>query len=124
LMLKTLKSIARGHDPKGYVRGFIISMCMTTQDYLDALYITERDLGALGVPVIPLFENEKGLINSIDILSGAMKEHNFITTHQKKWSSRFEIMVGYSDSSKENGVLPSRLMVEEAIFKIETYLLT
>jgi phosphoenolpyruvate carboxylase len=32
-------------------------------------------------------------------------------------------MVGYSDSSKENGVLPARLLIEGALFDIEEFLL-
>lgn len=124
LMLKELKRISKGISPKYYVRGFIISMCMSTEDYLAGIALTERDLGFLGIPVIPLFENEEGLIHSISILEGAMKKHSFIETHKKEWKNRFEIMVGYSDSSKENGVLPSRLMVEKALFKLEEFLLS
>lgn len=122
LMLKKLKEISQGHNPKWYVRGFIISMCMTSDDYLAALKITKRDLGYHGIPIVPLFENEKGLKDSIHILDGAMKKAAINSVHQKHWGSRFEVMVGYSDSSKENGVLPSRLMVEEALFKIEKFL--
>ncbi len=122
MMLRKLKEISRGYEPKWYVRGFIISMCMTSEDYLAAVKVTEKNLGNLGIPIVPLFENEKGLIDSINILTEAMKKHDFIEIHKKVWGSRFEIMVGYSDSSKENGVLPSRLMVESALFKIETFL--
>lgn len=122
MMLRKLKELSLGYDPKWYVRGFIISMCMTTEDYLAAIKITERDLGCLGIPIVPLFENEKGLKDSISILTGAMKKHSFIKTHKKDWGGRFEVMVGYSDSSKENGVLPSRLMVENALFEIESFL--
>lgn len=122
MMLRKLKEISRGYEPKWYVRGFIISMCMTSEDYLAAVKVTEKNLGDLDIPIVPLFENEKGLIDSINILTEAMKKHDFIAIHKKVWGSRFEIMVGYSDSSKENGVLPSRLMVESALFKIETFL--
>ena len=123
-MLKTLKKISKGHNPKCYVRGFIISMCMTSSDYLAGVNLTIRELGFLGIPVIPLFENEKGLIHSTEILDEAMKQHSFIQTHHDQWNSQFEIMVGYSDSSKENGVLPSRLMVEEALFRLESFLVS
>lgn len=123
LMLKYLKEISNGLEAKWYVRGFIISMCMTSEDYLAALKISKRELGAYAIPIIPLFENEKGLINSITILSESFASADIIATHQKKWGNRFEVMVGYSDSSKENGVLPSRLMVEEALFKLEDFLI-
>jgi phosphoenolpyruvate carboxylase len=122
LMLKTLKAISKGYDPKWYVRGFIISMCMTSEDYLAAVHITIRELGALDIPIVPLFENEKGLKNGKSILEGAMKKHPIVKIHREKWGRRFEVMVGYSDSSKENGVLPSRLMVETALFDLESFL--
>ena len=124
LMLKTLGQISRGLEPKWYVRGFIISMCMTSEDYLAAVKITIRELGSLGLPIVPLFENEKGLLHSREILSGAMKKHSLVKLHKEEWGSRFEVMVGYSDSSKENGVLPSRLMVESALFDLEEFLMS
>lgn len=122
-MLATLKSISAGMDPKWYVRGFVISMCQTCEDMLAAVTITKRTLGAFAIPVVPLFENEKGLLNSTTILEGAFKKFPFQQEHKKKWGSRFEVMVGYSDSSKENGVLPARIMIEEGLFKLENYLL-
>lgn len=122
-MLSTLKSISQGMEPKWYVRGFVISMCQTTEDMLAAAEITERELGELAIPIVPLFENEKGLMNSTSIMDGAFRKFPFVQTHQKKWGTRFEVMVGYSDSSKENGVLPARLMIEQGLFKIEEFLL-
>lgn len=121
-MLLTLKDVAAGANPKCYVRGFVISMCMTTEDMLAAVTITKRALGELSIPVIPLFENEKGLRNSHSILSGAFKT-GLIQEHKKRWDGLFEVMVGYSDSSKENGVLPARLLIEAALFDLEEFLL-
>lgn len=122
-MLATLKSVSQGMDPKWYVRGFVISMCQTSEDMLAAVTITKRTLGAFSIPVVPLFENEKGLINSTSILEGAFKKFSFQQEHKKKWGTRFEVMVGYSDSSKENGVLPARIMIEAGLFKLESFLL-
>ncbi len=121
-MLATLKSISKGMEAKWYVRGFVISMCQTSEDMLAAVTITKRELGTFAIPVVPLFENEKGLLNATDILQGAFKLFNFEEEHKKKWGSRFEVMVGYSDSSKENGVFPARLMIERGLFRIEEFL--
>lgn len=122
-MLSTLKSISNGMEAKWYVRGFVISMCQTTEDMLAAIRITRRELGSLAIPVVPLFENEKGLMNSTSILEGAFREYPLPKEHQTKWGSRFEVMVGYSDSSKENGVFPARLMIEQGLFQLEKFLL-
>jgi phosphoenolpyruvate carboxylase len=67
-MLATLKTISNGMDAKWYVRGFVISMCQTSEDMLAAITITKRQLGTLAIPVVPLFENEKGLLNAETIL--------------------------------------------------------
>jgi phosphoenolpyruvate carboxylase len=122
-MLKTLKIISEGMDPKWYVRGFIISMCQTAEDIIAAYSLTKKNFGGLSIPVVPLFENEKGLRNAIEILEKAFKKIPLKKEHTKRWSGRFEVMVGYSDSSKENGVLPARLLIENALFELEEFLI-
>jgi len=122
-MLSTLKAVSNGMDAKWYVRGFVISMCQTSEDMLAAVTITKRQLGSLAIPIVPLFENEKGLLNSTSILDGAFKNYPFQEEHKKRWGTRFEVMVGYSDSSKENGVFPARIMIEHGLFHLEEFLL-
>ncbi|MGZ3790386.1 MAG: phosphoenolpyruvate carboxylase [Bacteriovorax sp.] len=122
-MLKELKKISSGTDPRGYVNSFVISMCMTSDDMIAAAKLTKKIMGNLDVPIVPLFENEVGLTSSLDILSGAFLKFPFKKKHHEKWGGLFEVMLGYSDSTKENGVLPGRLMVEKAAIEIESYLL-
>ena len=38
---------------------------------------------------------------------------------RKNWQNRLEIMVGYSDSAKEGGVLKSRLAISRALPRLE-----
>lgn len=121
-MLETLKEISEGLDCKWYVRGFVISMCQNANDILAAVKITKKKLGGLNIPVIPLFENEEGLTKSTNTLKEAFEAYPFVATHTKRWGGRFEVMVGYSDSSKENGVLPARIMIDENLFKLEAFI--
>jgi len=121
-MLVFLKKISSGLDAKWYVRGFIISMCQSTTDYLAAVKLTKKMCGSLVVPIVPLFENEKGLNNSIEILRGALAHTGLKKNHLSNWGGRFEVMLGYSDSSKENGVLPSRLLVEKGLLELEKFI--
>lgn len=121
-MLTTLKDVSAGINAKWYVRGFVISMCQTTDDVVAAVTITRSALGAMLVPIIPLFENEKGLRNAREILTGAFKKLKLPQEHRQRWGGLYEVMVGYSDSSKENGVLPARLLIEDALFDIEEFL--
>ena len=121
-MLKTLKSISTGSDALFYVRGLVVSMCQSSHDLLAGVAIVERELGELAIPIVPLFENEKGLLNATKILEGAFRKHPLLSRHKNKWGNRFEVMVGYSDSSKENGVFPARLLIQEGLFKLEEFL--
>ena len=121
-MLKLIKKISSGVDPRFYVRGFVISMCQQPQDLLNTINLTIKHLGSYSIPSVPLFENEQGLINGVEILSKTFEKFPMVKLHKEQWSSRLEVMLGYSDSSKENGVLPSRLLVEKALLNLEALL--
>lgn len=122
-MLTTLKQISSGHDPKWYVRGFVLSMVESEKDLLAGLELCQEMLGTYAIPVVPLFENAHALENGVDILRAYFKQKpNVIKHHQKMWSGRFETMVGYSDSSKESGVFPSRWMIRKALIEIDAFL--
>ncbi|MDD4974649.1 MAG: phosphoenolpyruvate carboxylase [Bacteriovorax sp.] len=123
LMLKELKKISFGVDPRGYVNSFVISMCMSSNDMLAAAQLTNKILGNLDIPIVPLFENEVGLTSSLGILTEAFEKFPFEKIHKKKWNGLFEVMLGYSDSTKESGVLPGRLMVEKTAHELEAHVL-
>lgn len=122
-MLETLKEVSIGLDSKWYVRGFVLSMCQNSSDILAALKIMKKKLGGYKIPIVPLFENEEGLTHSIKTLKESFDSFQFIEEHKKRWGGRFEVMVGYSDSSKENGVLPARIMIEENLFSLEKFIM-
>lgn len=122
-MLDLLKEVSQGLDGKWYVRGFVISMCQSADDIIAAVKLTRKCCGSLIIPIVPLFENEKGLSNSLEILAQTFKTYSLKDEHHKKWGSRFEVMLGYSDSSKENGVLPGRFLVERSLLNLEEFLI-
>lgn len=121
-MLTKLGKISKGMEAKWYVRGFILSMCQEKEDLIAAIRLQRKMCGSLVIPVVPLFENEKGLTDCLKILGGTFDRYDLVSEHLKKWGGRFEVMLGYSDSSKENGVLPGRLLVERALFSIDKFL--
>lgn len=122
-MLTTLKQISDGHDPKWYVRGFVLSMVESEKDLLAGYELCTKHLGRYAIPVVPLFENAHALVNGVEILKEYFKRKPIVIKHhQKTWSARFETMVGYSDSSKESGVFPSRWMIRKALLDIDSYL--
>lgn len=121
-MLSTLKEISAGYEARWYVRGFVLSMVMSAQDVLNGLKLMERELGKERIPVVPLFENEHALVNSIAILEETFKRHpKLVSIHQKKYQGRFEIMLGYSDSSKENGVFTSRFLISKTLRRVDRF---
>ena len=121
-MLDLLKQISKGHDPKWYVRGFVLSMANSADDITAGLKLAKKTLGSYSIPVVPLFETSSALINATDILTQYFKENPQVKKdHTSKWSKRFEIMLGYSDSSKESGVFPSRFQISNALVKIDKF---
>lgn len=119
-MLTILSEISKGYNAKWYVRGFVLSMVQNSEDIINGYKLSRYLLGSYKIPVVPLFENEIALTNATTILDEVFFKNKMIAkTHIQKWGAKYEVMVGYSDSSKENGVLPSRLMIATALKKIE-----
>lgn len=122
-MLTKLKELANGFDEKWYVRALVLSMVMDANDVQNGYKLAKMALGNYNIPVVPLFENEQALTSAKQILTDYLNKHEAVPEkHKADWGERFEVMVGYSDSSKENGVLPSRIMISNALREIESTL--
>ena len=122
-MLTYVKEVSSGYNPKWYARGFVLSMTETTEDYMGGLKLV-RDVFSkkYPIPVVPLFETKKALLEGTQILKGAFDKNEFILNqHRKEWDGRFEIMLGYSDSSKESGVLASRTLIANVLTNYERF---
>ncbi len=120
-MLQLIKSISSFNTCKAYVRGFILSMVETEEDLFNGAKLTKKIFGSLWLPVVPLFENRKALENCVPIIKAYLKSET-VEHHQKFWHSNFEIMLGYSDSAKECGVFPSRVLIYEAMRSLDLLL--
>jgi len=119
-MLLTLKEISAGFHAKWYVRGFILSMVESHKDIINGHKLISKVFKKYQIPIVPLFENEKALVNAKSILTELFESNKNIPNHHiELWGGRYEVMVGYSDSSKENGVFPSRLLISNALKVIE-----
>ena len=122
-MLKTLHSICGRSDPSYYVKGFVLSMTQTAADIDAGFKLAEQFFKPVRFPIVPLFETERALEQSVQILSDLFTAHPQYKKHANKYfASTFEIMLGYSDSSKESGVLLSRLLIAKAMRDIDEYL--
>lgn len=118
-MLKTIASISQGGDPRWYARSFIISMAESAVHVKTAALIQKKHLGQILLPVVPLFEEALSLKQSAEIMAEVFSDDILKSAIKNLWNSKVEVMVGYSDSSKEVGVFPSRLAIAEALPRLE-----
>ena len=118
-MLTMLAKLSKGGDPQWYARGFIISMADSIDHIRAAAKKQKRAFGDLRLPIIPLFEQEGSLRKSEKIVSEILSDSILKKALRQHWGGRLEMLVGYSDSSKEMGVFPSRLLIAETLPKLE-----
>jgi phosphoenolpyruvate carboxylase len=118
-MLLTLSKIASGADTRNYAQGLIISMCHSYEDIQNAIELSKQTIGDLSIPVIPLFETSKALEDSTEIISKLLKNKEYGRSVKTNWNNHLEVMLGYSDSSKGMGVLPSRIAIAKTMRSLD-----
>ncbi|MEE6249998.1 MAG: phosphoenolpyruvate carboxylase [Bdellovibrionota bacterium] len=118
-MMLRLKEIKGAAKPTNYVRGFVLSMCESVGDFQAGVKLLKKNLGSLGLPVVPLFETRKALEESEAIVSEILSNKTMLATVNKNWDNKFEIMLGYSDSAKENGSLASKIMIYQTLKNLD-----
>lgn len=122
-MLAEVKDLAGGAPYTNYVRGFVISHCEKVHDIMNAVQLAKICSKSGQVPIIPLFESQASLVGAAKILSEWLKDKTNLEIVKRNWFGYMEIMLGYSDSSKEIGVLPSRRLIYKSMYDIEKALL-
>ncbi len=118
-MLATLARISKGGNPKEYVASFVISMASTLEHLQVAAKLIRSKLGDVFLPIVPLFEQAEALQDSPRIVSEILNDRTLAKALRTHWQGRLELMVGYSDSSKESGVLFSRLRIAEKMHELD-----
>lgn len=118
-----------GHEAFG---SLIVSMTRNVSDLL-IVYLLEREAGlmvdtneglASRLPVVPLFETIEDLNNSDEILDDFLSHpvtQNSLRLQQEQSGSGFpsqQVMIGYSDSNKDGGILASQWYLYEAQLKM------
>lgn len=122
-MLRSLRSLGPVSARRYYVQAFIISMVANSSDMEAALKLQKRHLSELSIPVVPLFETKQALEDSVEILEGFLGAQRSYLSHLRRyWKGRVEMMLGYSDSAKESGVLASRVLIATAMSDLEKLL--
>ncbi len=110
----------------------IVSMTRNISDLL-VVYLLEREVGlmvstptglASRLPVVPLFETIDDLIQSHQILDEFLSHHvtksSLLLQQQQNKSDVLvqQVMIGYSDSNKDGGILASQWYLYEAQTKL------
>jgi phosphoenolpyruvate carboxylase len=106
-ILATFDAIAKAREEFGRnaITCYIISMTRTLSDLLEALFFC-KEAGISELPIVPLFETIDDLRSCTAILEDAFN-HPIYREHVETCHSQQQIMLGYSDSSKDGGILTS-----------------
>jgi phosphoenolpyruvate carboxylase len=106
-ILATFDAIAMGREEFGRnaITCYIISMARTLSDLLEVLFFC-KEAGIPDLPIVPLFETIDDLRSCTTILEDAFN-HPIYREHVETCHSQQQIMLGYSDSSKDGGILTS-----------------
>jgi phosphoenolpyruvate carboxylase len=118
-MLSELKNISGALGVNAYARGLVISHCETDDDISQAVQLIQTACGSKILPAIPLFETREALIAGKKIIKKWLNNKANYELVSRQWDQSFEVMLGYSDSAKESGVLPSRYLIAKAMTDME-----
>lgn len=118
-MLVELEKISGALEITSYAKGLVISHCEVVNDINNACLLVDKLCKKPILPVIPLFETKGALVNSSKILTEWLKVKKNHDRASRFWFNKFEVMLGYSDSSKEIGVLPSRMLISKSMQSID-----
>jgi phosphoenolpyruvate carboxylase len=119
-MLRGLAEIASPEDVRSYVQSLVISQVRDERDLSYAEKIQHALWGECRLPIVPLFENRQALQNAVRIVDAFLvSSPSYVEKLRARWHGRYEMMLGYSDSAKESGVLASRVLVAQAMKSLE-----
>lgn len=122
-MVKLISDFSTADHARYYVQAFIISMTHSHTHLQAALTITNWHFNKPALPIVPLFETHEDLQQAGEVTVAFLKtETAYRKMIEKNHENRAEIMLGYSDSSKQSGVLSSRVSIKEAMARVERQL--
>ena len=93
----TFKTISK--QPHECLGAYVISMTSSISDIISVLFLQKEAQIKNKLRVVPLFETLDDLINSKAIMQSLFKEK----WYRKATNNKQEVMIGYSDSSKDAG---------------------
>ncbi len=118
--LRVIKSYTDRYGSDG-IGAMIVSMTRSVSDLL-LVHLFQREVGlqSAHIQVAPLFETIEDLEKGPEILTAYLQHPAVIAQRGNRDSFTQEVMLGYSDSNKDGGILSSRWSIykaEEALTK-------
>jgi len=106
-VLNTLQAIRQTRETFGHqaITCYIISMSHTLSDLLEVQFFF-KEVGINDLPIVPLFETIDDLRNCTTILEQAFTHPDY-RRYLENCHHEQQVMLGYSDSSKDGGILTS-----------------
>ena len=113
-VLETCKVVAEA--PRGSIAAYVISMAKTPSDVL-AVHLLLKEAGCtFALPVAPLFETLDDLNNADDVMTQLLN----IDWYRGFIQGKQMVMIGYSDSAKDAGVMAAswaQYQAQDALIK-------
>ncbi len=106
-ILNTFQAIRQARETFGHqaIICYIISMSHTLSDLLEVQFFL-KEAGIPDLPIVPLFETIDDLRNCTIILEQAFTHPDYCL-YLENCHHKQQVMLGYSDSSKDGGILTS-----------------
>lgn len=107
---------------------YIISNCSSVSDIISVLFLAKltglvqienNKLIRSEIDILPLFETIEDLRNSTSIMSDLLKI-NFYKQHLKARNNYQKVMLGYSDSNKDGGIVTSNFELYKTQIELES----
>ncbi len=107
-VLQTFDAIHQAREEFGAkaVTSYIISMTRSVSDLLEVQFFC-KEAGITGLSIVPLFETIDDLRSCTSILQSAFTHPNYHDWLASSSNLQQQVMLGYSDSSKDGGILTS-----------------
>ncbi len=117
-ILTTFDAIRKAREEFGCkaVTCYIISMARSLSDLLEVQFFC-KEAGIIGLPIVPLFETIDDLRSCTTILESAFA-HPIYRAYVETCQNQQQVMLGYSDSSKDGGILTSSWELYQAQSKL------
>ncbi len=113
-ILKTFAAIRQAREEFGVqaIRCYIISMTRNLSDLLEVQFFC-KEWGLVALPIVPLFETIEDLRSCVLLMESAFAHPDYQVQLQACRQQQ-QVMLGYSDSSKDGGILTSGWEIYQA----------